>query len=86
MEAWFARLVDVGSRGCHLGTLFENTRATGFFERMGFERYGEPQLAPGMRTPSGGRHHLQVMVRSTPAAQVRERGPTEEDSRRLLGR
>lgn len=66
MEAWFTRLVDVGSRGCHLGTLFENTRAIGFFESMGFERYGEPQLAPGMRTPSGGRHHLQLMVRSTP--------------------
>ncbi len=69
MDAWFKRLAQVGSPGCHLGTLFENTRAIGFFERMGFERYGEPQLAPGMRTPSGGRHHLQFMVRSTPAVQ-----------------
>lgn len=65
MEAWFDRLAEVGSPGCHLGTLFENTHAIGFFARMGFERYGEPQLAPGMRTPSGGRHHLQFMVRST---------------------
>ena len=48
-----------------LGTLFENTRAIGFFERMGFERHGAPILAPGMRTPSGGRHHLQLMVRSS---------------------
>jgi ribosomal protein S18 acetylase RimI-like enzyme len=69
MEAWFKRLTQVGSAGCHLGTLFENARAIRFFERMGFQRYGEPQLAPGMRSPTGGRHHLQLMVRSTPAAQ-----------------
>lgn len=65
MEAWFDRLAEVGSPGCHLGTLHENERAIAFFERMGFERYGEPQLAPGMRTPAGGRHHLQFMVRRT---------------------
>jgi ribosomal protein S18 acetylase RimI-like enzyme len=69
MDAWFKRLAQVGSPGCHLGTLSENARAIGFFERMGFERYCEPQLAPGMRTPSGGRHHLQFMVRGMPAAQ-----------------
>ena len=65
MEAWIRRLAEAKSSGCHLGTLLENERAIGFFERMGFERFGEPQLAPGMRTPSGGRHHLQFMVRST---------------------
>lgn len=67
MEAWFARLRRVGSPGCHLGTLLENERAIGFFERMGFRRFGEPRLAPGMRSPSGGRHHLLFMVRETPA-------------------
>jgi ribosomal protein S18 acetylase RimI-like enzyme len=68
MEAWFERLAQLGSPGCHLGTLFENTNAIGFFERMGFERHGTPQPAPGMRSPSGSRHQLQYMVRSTPAA------------------
>lgn len=63
MEAWLTRLREVGSPGCHLGTLLENERAIGFFERMGFKRFGAPQLAPGMRSPSGGRHHLQFMVR-----------------------
>jgi len=75
MEAWFARLAELGSPGCHLGTLHENARAIGFFERMGFERFGDPVLAPGMRSPSGGRHHLQLMVRSTPAAGA-ESGPS----------
>jgi ribosomal protein S18 acetylase RimI-like enzyme len=68
MEAWFAQLRDAGSAVCHLGTLLENRRAIGFFERMGFRRFGEPRLAPGMRSPSGDRHHLLFMVRETPAA------------------
>lgn len=63
MNAWLERLAAVGSPGCHLGTLLENERAIGFFERMGFERHGEPQLAPGLRSPTGGRHHLLFMVR-----------------------
>ena len=63
MEAWLTRLEGLGSPGCHLGTLFENERAIGFFERMGFARFGEPQPAPGMRTPGGEGHHLQLMVR-----------------------
>ena len=67
MEAWFARLHELGSPGCHLGTLHENERAIRFFERHGFERFGEPELAPGMRTPSGGRHHLQFMVQEVAA-------------------
>ena len=67
-RAWFARLVQLGSPGCHLGTLHANKRAISFFEQQGFKRFGAPQLAPGMRTPSGGRHHLQLMVRDTPAA------------------
>lgn len=67
MRAWFARLREVGSPGCHLGTLLENTRAVAFFERMGFVRHGAPILVPGMRTPAGGRHHLQLMVCDTRA-------------------
>jgi hypothetical protein len=63
MAAWFARLRAVGSPGCHLGTLLENTTAVRFFERMGFARLRSPILTPGMRTPSGGRHHLLLMAR-----------------------
>lgn len=66
MKAWFERLGAVASPGCHLGTLFENERAIGFFERVGFRRSGAPLPAPGMRSPSGGRHHVQFMVRETP--------------------
>ncbi len=66
MEAWFERLAEVGSPGCHLGTLLENQSAITFFQRMGFECRDEPQLTPGMRTPTGGRHHIQFMVRATP--------------------
>jgi ribosomal protein S18 acetylase RimI-like enzyme len=62
MERWFEQLRQVGSPGCHLGTLVENTRAVSFFERMGFKRYGEPSLVPGMRGLSGERLHQQVMV------------------------
>jgi ribosomal protein S18 acetylase RimI-like enzyme len=67
MNTWLTQLQQLGSPGCHLGTLLENDRAIRFFERQGFERFGAPQLAPGMRTPSGGRHHLQFMVRNIPA-------------------
>lgn len=68
MKAWFERLAQVGSPGCHLCTWFENTHAIRFFEHMGFEPHGEPQLDPGMRAPSGGRLHVQFMVRSTLSA------------------
>ncbi|HEY8514313.1 MAG TPA: GNAT family N-acetyltransferase [Candidatus Binatia bacterium] len=63
MEAWLATLRAAGSPGCHLTTMLENERALAFFERMGFKRHGAPHLLPGMRTPSGGRHHMQYMVR-----------------------
>lgn len=62
MRAWLSRLRDVGSPGCHLATLTENTTAMAFFERMGFRHLGAPVLVPGMRLPSGGRMHLQLMV------------------------
>ena len=63
MDAWLDRLRKVGFPGCHLGTLLENDNAIAFFQRVGFERFGGPLPAPGMRTPTGGRHHLQFMVR-----------------------
>ena len=43
--------------------MLENTRAVAFFRRQGFAPHGEPQLAPGMRTPTGGRMHILFMVR-----------------------
>jgi ribosomal protein S18 acetylase RimI-like enzyme len=64
MTAWLARLRDVGSPGCQLTTLAENRTAIAFFERSGFERLGAPVLVPGMRLRSGGRMHLQRMVRA----------------------
>ena len=63
MRAWLARLEAVGSPGCQLGTMLENTRAVAFFRRQGFTPHGEPLLAPGMRTPTGGRMHILFMVR-----------------------
>jgi ribosomal protein S18 acetylase RimI-like enzyme len=62
MERWLDQLRDAGSPGCHLSTLVENTGAVSFFERMGFKRYGEPSLVPGMRGPGGERVHQQIMV------------------------
>ena len=68
MAAWFSRLAHVGSPGCHLGTLLENKSAMGFFAYHGFRPFGSPKIVPGMRSRSGGGHHLQFMVRDTPAA------------------
>jgi ribosomal protein S18 acetylase RimI-like enzyme len=63
MEAWIGRLRRLGSPGCHLGTLAENTRAIEFFRAMGFTTYGAPLLVPGLRRREGGRMHQQLMVR-----------------------
>ena len=60
---WFSRLRAVGSPGCHLGTLAENGTAIRFFGDSGFRPLGAPLRIPGMRSPAGDRHHLQVMVR-----------------------
>lgn len=62
MQAWPSRLRELASPGCHLATLAENTRAVAFFARHGFRAHGAPLLVPGMRLPSGGRMHLQLMV------------------------
>lgn len=61
MSRWLGRLTAVGSAGCHLQTLVENTRAVRFFERMGFARYGPTPLVPGLRH-HGQRLHQQTMV------------------------
>jgi ribosomal protein S18 acetylase RimI-like enzyme len=62
MERWLKHLRDSRSPGCHLSTIFENTGAVLFFERMGFKCYGEPSLIQGMRGLDGGRLHQQIMV------------------------
>jgi GNAT superfamily N-acetyltransferase len=61
MTRWFERLIASGSRGCHLQTLVENSRAVLFFERMGFERRGPTPLVPGIRYRGKGLHQ-QTMV------------------------
>jgi ribosomal protein S18 acetylase RimI-like enzyme len=63
MQAWFERLISVGSPGCHLATLGENARGIAFFESVGFKHLGLPSLITGMRAPDGKRLHQQVMVR-----------------------
>ncbi|WP_280435165.1 GNAT family N-acetyltransferase [Nocardia carnea] len=63
MEQWFERLRAVGSPGCYLQTLVENTRAVRFFERMGFAPHGSTPPVPGVRY-QGKRVHQQTMVRS----------------------
>jgi hypothetical protein len=55
------RVTHVGSPGCHLQTLRENTRAVRFFERMGFAKHGPSALVPGLRD-GGKRVHQQTMV------------------------
>jgi len=59
---WLERLRSASVAGCHLQTLSENTTALSFFEAMGFTREGDAVLVPGLRTPDGGRHHVQLMV------------------------
>ena len=64
VHLWLDRLRERGTAGCHLETIAENRPAIGFFETMGFRSDGAPVLAPGFRSPAGGRHHIQLMVRS----------------------
>ncbi len=72
MACWLARLEEVGSPGCHLGTLAENHGAIAFFECMGFRRHGPPRRVPGLRARTGARLHAQTMVREIAGA---EHGP-----------
>jgi ribosomal protein S18 acetylase RimI-like enzyme len=61
MTRWFERLRASGSRGCHLQTLVENSRAVAFFARMGFQKQGPTPLVPGLRY-RGEHVHQQTMV------------------------
>lgn len=62
MRRWLDTLRTEGVAGCHLETMAENHSAIAFFQRCGFERRGAPQLVPGMRSPEGARHHVQLMT------------------------
>ena len=61
MNAWFDRLLAVGSPGCYLQTSAENVRAIRYFERMGFTKHGDNPVVPGLRH-EGRRMHQQTMV------------------------
>ena len=63
MKAWLGRIEDLGVPGCHVQTLAENVRAIAAFRSVGFRLKGDAVLAPGLRTPTGGRHHVQLLVR-----------------------
>jgi len=65
LRLWLGKLEELGIAGCHVQTLAENHRAIAAFESVGFERLGEPTLAPGLRTPTGQRHHIQLLVRES---------------------
>ncbi|WP_083734208.1 GNAT family N-acetyltransferase [Actinomadura sp. CNU-125] len=61
MNGWRDRLRAVGSPGCHLQTLRENTRAVRFFRRMGFAEHGPAVFVLGIRN-GGEKLHQQTMV------------------------
>lgn len=61
MRQWQERLRGLGSLGCFLQTLVENTRAVRFFRRMGFVEHGPTPIVPGLRY-RGRRVHQQTMV------------------------
>jgi ribosomal protein S18 acetylase RimI-like enzyme len=64
IRRWLDALRRADVPGCYLETVAENTGAVAFFEAMGFERRRAPIPAPGLRSPQGGRHHVQLMVQS----------------------
>jgi ribosomal protein S18 acetylase RimI-like enzyme len=64
MRRWLDSLRVAGIAGCHLETFAENTAAVAFFEAMGFEKRRSAIPAPGLRSRSGDRLHVQLMVQS----------------------
>jgi ribosomal protein S18 acetylase RimI-like enzyme len=64
VHRWLDTLRSHNVAGCHLETLAENVAAIAFFDAMGFRRHGAPTTLPGMRSPHGARHHLQLMVQA----------------------
>ncbi|MBE1537347.1 GNAT family N-acetyltransferase [Actinomadura algeriensis] len=61
MNGWLDRLRTIGSPGCHLQTLRENTRAVRFFRRMGFTEHGPDVCVLGVRN-NGEKLHQRTMV------------------------
>ncbi len=64
MHRWLGMLRETGVPGCCLETLGENQGAIAFFESTGFRRHGAPTSAPGLRSPTGERNTVQLMVQS----------------------
>ena len=64
LRRWIDELESAEVPGCYLETLGENRGAIAFFEAMGFRRHGRPTSAPGLRSPTGERHTVQLMVRT----------------------
>jgi ribosomal protein S18 acetylase RimI-like enzyme len=64
MRTWLDHLQGSGVPGCYLETLGENHGAIAFFESVGFHRHGRPTSAPGLRSPTGERHTVQLMVQT----------------------
>jgi len=64
LRRWLDSLRRADVPGCYLETIAENTAAVTFFESMGFEKRRRPVPAPGLRSPRGERHHVQLMVQS----------------------
>lgn len=62
MRRWLDKLRQMDVAGCHLETWGENEGAITFFEAMGFEKWGKPALSPGLRSRTGQRHTMQMMV------------------------
>ncbi|HUI02566.1 MAG TPA: GNAT family N-acetyltransferase [Acidimicrobiales bacterium] len=62
VRRFLGTLRRAGVPGCHLETLGENGAAIAFFETMGFQRHGGRAPAPGLRSPAGQRHTIQLMV------------------------
>ena len=67
VSRWFASLTAGGVPGCQLGTWAENRHAIAFFRSVGFRALGPPINMPGMRSPSGARHHVLWMATELPA-------------------
>ncbi len=64
LRRWLDALRHADVPGCHLETLGENHGGIAFFESMGFRRHGTSTSAPGLRSPDGARHTIQLMVQS----------------------
>jgi ribosomal protein S18 acetylase RimI-like enzyme len=64
VTGWLDTLRAQGVAGCHLQTMSENENAIAFFQKIGFEKRGEPEGAPGFRTKTGARLSVQLMVMS----------------------